>query len=116
MLRPNFWPEGSKIVDNPSQVAEIFSREERSAKIAEIQKILREQSRTLPEKEKKGLLAKLFDLMEEDEVARAGEFDTQGNMHASSQIEKDEMCAVESVPARAVNDSDIEEGSGKLVA
>ncbi len=111
-----FWPEGSKIINNPSQVAEIFSHEERSAKIAKIQTTLREQSRTLPEKEKKGLLAKLFDLMEEDEVARAGEFNTEGNMHASSQIEKDEVYAVESVPARAVNDSDIGEGGGKLAA
>lgn len=106
MLRPNFWPEGSKIVDNPSQVAEILSREERSAKIAEIQKVLREQGKTLSEEEKKKNLADLFRLMEEDEIAREGAFEIpEEALHIPGEEEKDTMYAAESKATSATNDS-----------
>lgn len=116
MKFPGFWPDGSKIIDNPSQVSEINAHEKRSAKINEIQTTLRTQNKTLPEKEKKVLLAQLFDLMEEDEVARQGDFDTEGHLHMLNQEEKDRMYATESTTTRAVNDSEIEAGGGRLVA
>lgn len=97
-----FWPDGSKIIDKPAQVAELLIQEERRARIAEIQQILREQSLTLSSEEKKSKLAKLFELMEEEEIARGGDFDTTPMLHTPSEEEKDRMYSLES---GAANDS-----------
>ncbi len=113
MKRFNFWPEGSEIIENQDQVAKILSHKERTVRISEIQTRLREQSKTLSVNEKKSLLAKLFDLMEEDEVVREGEFDIRGHLHIQSQ---DEKYSAESVTTKAVNDSEIGEDGRKLMA
>ncbi len=106
MRLPNFRPEGTQIIDNPGQVTELLSLEKRAREIAKIQATLREQASSLPSDKKKALLADLFKLMEEDEVARRGAFEVhEEGLHTPSQEERDMMYAVESKTTSATNDS-----------
>lgn len=116
MPLPNFWPEGSKIVEKPDQVTELLSSEKRAREVARIQAALREQGSVLPRDTKKTLLADLFRLMEEDEVARGGAFEVpEDALHTPGQKDKGMLHALENKITSATNDSVGGEGS-RLVA
>lgn len=96
MKFPGFWPDGAKVITN------VQENEARTKAIAQLQNELKKGGLEMPAPRRKAKLAELFKLIEEDEVARGGAFDTKSMLHILSQEEQDRMYSLES---KAANDS-----------